>query len=142
MAGGFKDSSSSVFKLDDVGGTLRTLSAFVDSVNGLPGEIPLNPVTMLADAGEKSIRTIPSQTFDIAGAYDSTATTGPDVILGGLLTGQTATASFEYHPEGTSTPNPKYTGECWIKTYVITSKAKSRVEYTASFQVDGVVARG
>lgn len=137
----FKDSSTSVFKLDDSGGTLRTLTAYVDSVDGLPGARELSDVTALSDSGHKYLPTIPNPNFSINGSFDSTATTGPDAIIGGLETA-TATASFEYHPEGTGSGSPKYTGECWLLEYRITSQVGSNVKYSASFQVDGVVTRG
>jgi hypothetical protein len=135
----FVDSQNSVFKLDDSSGTLRTLTQYVNSVDGLPGARNLNEVTAFSDTGTKSIPSIQNGKFSIAGDYDSTATTGPHVVLSGLALTATATASFEYHPEGTTTGKPKLSGECWCSSYVITSKVGSQVSYKADFQIDGVV---
>jgi hypothetical protein len=135
----FVDSKNSVFKLDDSGGVLRTLTAYVDNVDGLPGGRTMDDVTALGDTGHKFIPGIANQTFSISGHWDSTATTGPNAVLAGLAVSATATATFEHGPEGSSTGNIKYTGECWCTEYKVTSAAGSKVSFTASFQVDGVV---
>lgn len=135
----FVDSKNSVFKIDDSGGTLRTLTAYVDNVDGLPGGRQMDDVTAFGDAGHKNIPGIVNQTFNITGHFDSTATTGPNAILSGLALSATTTATFEYGPEGGSSGNIRYTGECWCTEYKITSAVGSKVSFSASFQVEGTV---
>jgi hypothetical protein len=134
----FVDSSASTFKIDDAAGTLRTLTTYVDTVDGLPGGRELSDVTALSDSGHRFIPTIPNNKFTINGNYDPTATTGPHVVLSGLLTA-TATASFEYGPEGTTAGKPKLMGECWCTSFVETSKVGSQITFKCDLQVDGVV---
>jgi hypothetical protein len=134
----FVHGKNSVFKLDDSAGTLRTLTSYVDNVSGLPGGRALSSVTAFGDAGEKSIPGIPNVAFSIAGSFDSTATTGPNAVLNGLRTA-TATATFEYGPEGATTGNVKFTGECWLTDYKVDAAVGNKVPYTADFQVDGAV---
>ena len=133
------DSSVSVLKLDDTGGTLRDISPYLTDVSGLPGPRNLNEITALGDTGSKFHPGLQNSTPSISGHYDTTATSGPDVVLGGLRT-HTAAISFEYYPQGTGS-GFKYTGDIWVTDYTISSTVGSHVTFTASLQVDGVVAR-
>ena len=135
----FVDSRVSVFKLDDSGGVLRTLTAYVDNVDGLPGGRTMDDVTALGDSGHKFIPGIANQTFSISGHWDSTATTGPNAVLAGCAISATATSTFEHGPEGSTAGQIKYTGECWVTDYKVTSQVGSKVSYSATMQVDGVV---
>ena len=66
---------------------------------------------------------------------------GTATVLNGLRTA-TATASFEYGPEGSTTGKVKFTGECWLTELSIDASVSDRVPIAASFQVDGVVTVG
>ena len=138
----FVHGKNSVFSVDDTGGTLRTISQYVDNVSGLPGSRDLSEVTAFGDQGTKNIPGLVNTSFSISGHFDSTVTTGPDAVLGALMTGQTATASFEYGPEGSTTGKVKYSGEAWISSYTAESSVSDKVSFSAEFQVDGVVTRG
>ena len=138
----FFDSKVSVFKLDDSGGTLRTLTAYIDNIDGLPGARGMDVVTALGDTGQKQIPGIANTTYSISGHWDPTATTGPNAVLSGLALTATATASFEYGPGGGSASDIKYSGECWCTEYKITSAVGNKVSFSATFQVDGVVTPG
>lgn len=137
----FVHGKDSVFKIDDSGGTLRTLSTYVDEVSGLPGERGLSEVTAMGDGGVKNIPGLHNGQFSISGHYDSTATTGPDAVLASLMSA-TATASFEYGPEGGANGKIKYYGECWMTKYEVNSEVAEKVSFSADFQVDGTVTRG
>jgi hypothetical protein len=134
----FVHGKNAVFKLDDSGGTLRTLTSYADSVSGLPGARKLSETTAFGDSGDKNIPGLQSVKFTAKGHFDSTATTGPIAVLNGLRTA-TATATFEYGPEGSSTGNIKYTGECWLEDYSVDATVKEKVSWSASFMVDGTV---
>lgn len=137
----FFDSEVSVFQITDVGATLRDISAFLNEIRGLPGPRNLNPVTALGDSGVKHQPSLEDVAFSVAGMFDNTATTGPDVILGGLRT-HTSAVAFDYGPEGKATGDFKYSGTCWITNYVVTSRVGSIVEFTCDLVVEGVVTRG
>lgn len=137
----FVHGKDAVFKLDDSAGTLRTLSTYVDEVSGLPGGRDLSEVTALGDAGTKSIPGLQNVSFSISGHFDSTATTGPHAVLNGLRTA-TATATFEYGPEGGTTGKIKLSGECWLTNYAVDASVADKVSFSADFQVDGTVASG
>lgn len=137
----FKHGKDAVFKLDDSGGTLRTLTSFIENVSGLPGARDFAEVTAMGDSGTKSIPGLQDVKFTIKGHYDSTATTGSYTVLNSLRTA-TATASFEYSPEGTTGGNPKLSGECWMTEFEVEASVNDKVSFTASFQVDGTVTAG
>ena len=80
-------------------------------------------------------------TISISGRWDNTATTGPDVVLRGLI-GDVGTVSFEFGPEGNSTGDIKYSGECICTSYAISSPLADVVGFTADFQVTGTVTIG
>lgn len=137
----FTHGKDSVFKLDDSGGTLRTLSQYIDEVSGLPGGRDLAEVTAFGDAGTKSIPGLQDVGFSISGHFDSTATTGPNAVINSLRTA-TATASFEYGPEGGTTGKVKFSGECWLEEYEVESSVGDKVSFSAEFKVDGTVTSG
>lgn len=129
------------FQLDDSAGTLRTIKIYLDKVSGLPGGRALSEVTSFGDGGTKSIPSLQNVTFQVAGSFDSTATTGVYTVLSGLRTA-TATSSFVYGPEGTTTGKPKFTGECWMTEFTVDASVKDKVPIAATFQVDGTVTIG
>lgn len=129
------------FKLDDSGGTLRTLSTYTDSVSGLPAARELADVTAFGAGGTKWIPGLQNVTFTASGHFDSTTTTGPHAVLNSLRT-TTATASFEYGPEGADTGDVKLSGECWLTEYTVDANVREKVSWSATFQVDGTVTNG
>ena len=137
----FVHGKDAVFKLDDSSGTLRTLSAYVDNVSGLPGARDLAEVTAFGDQGVKSIPGLADISFSISGHFDSTATTGPNAVINSLRTA-TATATFEYGPEGGTTGKVKFSGECWLENYEVESEVGDKVSFSAEFKVDGTVTSG
>jgi hypothetical protein len=129
------------FQLDDAAGTLRNIKIYLNSVTGLPGGRALSEVTSFGDQGTRNIPGLATVTFSIAGSLDRTATTGVGIVLEGLRTA-TATATFEYGPEGNATSKLKYTGECWLTEFNIDATVADKVPVTATFAVDGVVTGG
>lgn len=130
-----------MFSLDDSGGTLRNLSAFTDNVSGLPGGRGLSEVTAFGDQGVKNIPSLVNVQFTASGHFDSTATTGPNAVLNSLRAA-TATASFEYGPEGSTSTKVKFSGECWMTEYTADASVAEKVSWSASFQVNGTVTAG
>lgn len=129
------------FQLDDSAGTLRTIKIYLNSVSGLPGARGLSETTAFGDQGTRNIPGLANTTFSIAGHFESAATTGVTTVLNGLRTA-TATSSFVYGPESSTTGKVKYTGECWLTEFTIDASVSDRVPIAATFQVDGVVTAG
>ena len=137
----FFDSKVSKFLVDDTGGVQRDLSAYITEVRGLPGSRTLNDVTALGDSGVRFVPGLEDVRATLVGLFDDTSAAGPDAVLGPLRT-HTAAADFEYGPKGSGTGNVKYSGACWVVSYELRSGVGSMVEWSATLQVEGTVARG
>lgn len=134
----FYDSIESVFKLADSGDTLRDISPYVESIEGLPGEWEMIPVTSFADSGEVSVKGQQKATITIVLVYSADATVGPDTILRPLYD-HTAVVAFEYYPIGTASGKPKYSGNVWLEKYPIATKKGELLTTTITLRVvDGV----
>lgn len=133
----FVHSKNSYFAVEDSGGTSRNLSAYTDSISGLPGARDLSEVTAFGDSGVRNIPGLQNVSFSIKGHYDPTATTGPHAVLNSLRTAA-ATATFTYCPAGNTSGNDQMTGECWLSSYEVESAVADKVSFSAEFQVDGV----
>ena len=136
---GFAFSKDSNMYMDDSGGTLREITAYVTGVDGLPGEQELSDITAFGDAGHKFIPGLKNAQYTVDFFYNSDpSTSGGFLKLALAIFGSTVTKSFEFYPGGSS--GDKLSGECWLQTLPFTSRVGEAVAGTASFQVDGVVA--
>ena len=131
----FVHGKDSVFKLDNSGGSLTDISTYVNSVD-FPQTADVAETTTLGDGSKTYIVGLKDSTISLAGLWDSTA----DGIFGAVV-GQSATLSFEYSPEGTTSGNVKYTGEAILTSYSKNSPVGDVVSYSADFQVSGDVTR-
>ena len=132
----FVHGKDSAFKLDNSSGTLTDISTYVNSVD-FPETADVAETTTLGDSSKSYIVGLKDATISIAGLWDSTV----DGILGAVV-GQSATLSFEYSPEGTTSGNIKYTGECILTSYSQSSPVGDVVGFSADLQVSGDVTRG
>lgn len=137
----FQHGRSTVFKLDDSGGTLRDLSAFLTSVD-FPQAVDIPDTTAFGDTARKrGVVGLKDNNFSFSGMFDPTAITGPDAILSGAL-GTANTVSFEYGPEGGTTGKVKYSGEGRLTSYDLSSPVDGICTFSANGVVDGAVTRG
>ena len=132
----FVHGKSSVFKLDNASGSLTDISAFVINVD-FPETADVAETSVLGASNKTYIVGLKDATISLSGLFDATA----DAIFGAVV-GQTATLSFEYSPEGTASGKIKYTGECILTNYAMSSPVGDVVAYSADLQVSGAVTRG
>lgn len=132
----FFDSKLSVFKIDDTGSTLRDVSPYITSIDGLPGPRRLYPVTALGDSGDKYHPGLQGATITLELMWSVDASVGPDTVFGPLRT-HTSAVDFEYYPEGTT----KYSGTCWVEDFNIHTRVNNLVMATVVMKVDGTVTR-
>jgi len=132
----FVHGKDSVFKVDNSSGTLTDISTYVNSVD-FPETADVAETSTLGDSSKSYIVGLKDATLSIGGLWDSTL----DGVLGPVL-GQSATLSFEYHPEGTASGKIKYNGECILTSYSQASPVGDVVTFSADFQVSGDVTRG
>ena len=132
----FVHGKDSVFKLDNASGSLTDISAFVNNVD-FPETADVAETSVLGASNKTYIVGLKDATIGLSGFFDATA----DAIYGAVI-GQSATLSFEYSPEGTASGKIKYTGECIMTNYALSSPVGDVVAYSADLQVSGAVTRG
>ena len=136
----FYPSKDAIFQITDTAASLRDLSPYIVSIDGLPGERELIEVTALGDGGRKFIPGLENVTFSIEFHWSDDALVGPDTVLGPLRT-HTAAVAFDYGPEGKVGGDTKYSGTVWVRNFTAPSRVGSEVLARADFQVEGTVGR-
>ena len=132
------DSGLTVFKITDTGASLRDVSAFITQLDGLPGPRELNDATGLNKTGREFHPTLQNAPFTIEFMWSDDALVGPDTVFGPLRT-HTSPTAFEYYPKGGA--SPKYSGNCWVRNWQITTRVGSLLVGRAECQVNGTVTR-
>ena len=122
----FFDSTVSRFLIDDADGDRRDLSPYLTEVSG---------------RGARFVPGLERVSIRLEGLFDNTDSSGPDDILGALRS-HSSTVDFRYGPEGAAKGDVSYTGACWVASYELRSRVGRLVEWSATLQVDGAVARG
>jgi hypothetical protein len=133
----FTHGKGAVFKIDNAAGTLQILTTYVDSIEFDNSVDTAESTTMGAEA-KTYLSGQSDATLSITGKFDGTATTGPHVILSGLV-GLETTSSFEIGPEGTTAGKQKILGECFLTDYKASMPVGDVVSFSADFQVTGAV---
>jgi hypothetical protein len=127
------------FKLDSSGGTLQTLTSYVDSVD-LDSSVDMGETTTAGAEDKTFVSGQAEHELSISGKWDDTATTGPDAVLSGLV-GLETTSTFEFGPAGATAGKVKYTGECFLTGYKRSTPVGGVVTFTADFKITGAVTR-
>ena len=130
----------SKFMVNDTNDVSRDLSEYLTNIDGLPGEVERPETTTLGDEGRKHGRGLENVTVTIEGFFDN-ATSGPDVVLGGLR-GDDTPRNFEYGPEGDIAGSVQYSGTVKLRNYVLTSRVGDMITFRSELLVQGVVTRG
>ena len=132
----FVHGKSAVFKLDDSGGTLRDLSAYLEDVS-FPRSIETAETSTFGSSAKSYIVGLSDATISLSGKFDATA----DGYLAGVV-GQSATLSFEYGPAGSTGGLVKYSGECIMTSYEVGATVGDAVTASVELQVTGSITRG
>lgn len=125
-------------RIDNSSGTLTDISTYTKEVNFSRDAELIDATTFQPPGGDKEfIVGFKDNKFDISGnALAALAT-----HLNGIA-GQEASVSFQYGPEGTTSGNRKYTGECFLVSYKESTPVGGLNTFTASFQITGQVTVG
>jgi hypothetical protein len=132
----FRHGKSTVFKVDNAAGQLTNISDTLTDVS-FPRSVDTAETSAFGDSAKTYIVGLSDATVSVSGNFDATV----DAHLSAVL-GQAATLSFEYGPEGSTSPQVKYTGECILTSYEKSGAIGDVVTYSAEFQVTGAVSRG
>jgi hypothetical protein len=132
----FRHGKSTVFKVDNSGGTLTDISNTLTDVT-FPQTVETAETTSFGSSAKAYIVGLTDSTVSISGTYDATV----DAHLAAIL-GQAASVSFEYGPEGSTSTYVKYSGEAYLTSYEKSGSVGDAVKFSAEFQVTGAVTRG
>jgi hypothetical protein len=132
----FRHGKSTVFKVDNAGGTLTNISDTLTDVS-FPQTIETAETTSFGASAKTYIVGLSDASLSISGNFDATV----DAHLAAIA-GQAATVSFEYGPEGSTAGQVKYTGEAILTSYEKSGAVGDVVTYSAEFQITGAVTRG
>ena len=134
----FVAAKNSVFTLDNAGGAPTDISAYIDSVSGIANTTDMLDTTVF---GQDSKSYAPGlrngDTISVSGKWDATLNTH----ITGLL-GLTTSSTFDYSPAGTAGGTPKFTGECFVASYEVSSAVADLVTFSMSLQITGDVTIG
>ena len=133
----FRHGKNAVFKVDNSGGTLTDISAYLDDIS-MPRSIETAETTTFGVTGgaKTYVVGLNDATISVSGKYDSTV----DAHLAGIL-GQEASVSFEYGAAGNTVGYIKFTGECFLTKYDLKSPVGDVVTFSADFQISVQVTR-
>jgi hypothetical protein len=132
----FRHGKSTVFKVDNSGGSLTDISNTLTDV-GFPQSVDTAETSTFGSSAKSYVVGLTDSTLSISGNFDATV----DAHLAAVL-GQAATLSFEYGPEGSTVGFVKYTGEAILTSYEKSGAIGDVVSYSAEFQVSGAITRG
>lgn len=131
----FSHGKNTYFAIDDSGGTLRDISSYCNSVD-FPETVETAETTGFGANSKTYVVGLKDTTISIEGNWDPTL----DGYLAGIL--GAAAGSFEYAPQGNSSSNILFSGECICTNYSVNSGVGDSVKFSATFQVTGDVTRG
>jgi hypothetical protein len=130
----FTHGKNAAFKIDDSGGTLRDISDVLTDV-AVSRTADVAEVSAFSNSSKAYVAGLKDATITVSGSFDATV----DGYLSGILGSE---GSFEFYPIGTTSGNPKSSGECILTSYDRTPDVGGAVSFTASFQVSGDVTEG
>ena len=122
------------FELDDTAGTSRSLSDTLNSVD-FPEVTETADTTAFGSSSRSFIVGLESASFSISGLWDATV---DGYIKGGT---EPTSRSFIYGPAGSTGGNIKYTGECILTNYSVSSPVGDVVTFSLDLQCTGGVTR-
>lgn len=121
-------------EIDNSGGTLVDMTSHITEINDVEKEAALEESTPFGAAWATSLASGVKlmAEIEITGFYDDTASTGPDVVIGGGL-GDTRTVAVTWGS------TKKTTVEAIIAKYTRIAKVKESTKYKATLQPTGAV---
>ena len=134
------NSTSSVFQIND-GSSLRNISPYITSIDGLPGAKELIDVTALGASGRAFSPGLENIVITLEVLWSDDASVGPDTVFR-LVRALTAATAWDYGPEGSGSGAQKYSGTCWLRNFAIQTRVGDKLRARVELQVEGVVTLG
>lgn len=136
----FVHGKSTCFKLDNAAGSLVDYSAYLNDLS-FPQTVETGETTTFGKNDKTYIVGLGDSTISASGLFDSAADTTLQALVAALKAGTTATATFEYGPEGSATGKIKYTGEAIVTSYEVSGSVGDVVSASLELQVTGPCTR-
>ena len=130
----FVHGKSTFFSIDDTGGSVRDISDTLNSVD-FPETIDTAETTAFGATSKSYIVGLRDATISVSGLWDAT-------VDGYFIGTEPATRSFVFGPAGNTSGYVKYSGECILTSYSVSSPVADVDTYSADFQVTANVTRG
>jgi hypothetical protein len=102
-----------------------------------PETVETVDVTTIGDSAKSYIVGLKDATVSLSGKWELAW----DQYVDGKV-GNATSLTFDYGPNGNASPKVKYTGECFITNYSVTSGIGDAVNFSLDLQVTGGVTRG
>ena len=129
-------SGNTVIRVDDFSGTIRALTAFIDTVGGVGKQVGNLDITSFADVAERIIAGIEeSGEVTLSGPWSDSGT-GVDAYLPALVG---TINTVEINPAGTAAGARKITGEFLCQSYKMTLGVKDAVRWESHHKLDGTL---
>ena len=129
----FVHGKSTDFELDDTGGTSRSLSNVLTSVD-FPETIDTAESTAFGSTSKSYLVGLRDSTISVSGLWDAT-------VDGYIIGTEPASRTFIFGPAGSTGGNVKYTGECIVTSYSVSAPVADVVSFSLDLQVTGNVTR-
>ena len=129
----FYHGKSTNFSLDDTGGTSRDLSDVLVSVD-FPEVVETGETTAFGATFKSYIVGLRDATISVSGIWDAT-------VDGYIIGTEPATRTFIFGPAGSTSGYVKYTGECILTNYSVSSPVADVVTFSMDLQCTGGVTR-
>jgi hypothetical protein len=140
MGSGKAHGKNLVFKLDTQAGVLTDITAWVQSVDGLPGERDEGDVTAGGASGYAYMLGLIKASISLKCVFDDSEGSAFDVVKDYFS--DTDTRSFEFGPAGSTAGYAKISGECRIPKVNLPADVKNPNIFTINLTVDGVPTIG
>lgn len=126
-------------QVDNSGGTLVNLTAYVKTIGGFAPESETADTTTFGDSWREHQAHLKSGgELTLEGDYDDTATSGPDAILNAI--GDTRTVQIGWGGSGTGKPKTSF--EAIVKKYERGANIGGLQTFTCTLLVTGAVTEG
>ena len=129
----FVHGKSTDFELDDTGGTSRSLSNVLTSVD-FPETIDTATTTAFGATSQSYIVGLRDASISVSGLWDAT-------VDGYIIGTEPATRTFIFGPAGSTGGNVKYTGEAILTNYSVSAPVGDVVTFSLDLQCTGGVPR-
>ena len=136
----FRHGKNTNFQLDNAAGTLVDLSTYINEVS-FPREVETGETTAFGSSAKSYIVGLSDSSLSVSGMYDATIDAQIVAVIAALDAGTLATASFVYGPEGSTSTRIKFTGECIVTSYEVSSAVGDVVSFSLDLQTTGAVTR-